>query len=440
MELQRVVPTPDFETVLFVRAGPPVTRSCSRCVCNSVQDRGRSLGDARGSTSISARAVNRHRFPGLKSGWTRLDGPAGSQVLDTCAQAVASYLLGPSIANLDAPSAASQATSDLLMVARHHVAELLGGDSDGVVFGGSASILIARFANAIGAELKAGDEIICTALDHDANVSPWLDVAAHSNVHIKIAQPDPDSLELEAKSIESLLTPKTRWVAITAASNVNGATPDLGAIGRIVHSNGSHLFVDGVHAIPHRPCTLARCGADAIVCSAYKSFGPHMSALCVRPDLLQTLKPDRIRPGPAAGPRAWERGALPFELLPGVVAACKYLFSLDWNSVHQHEAALLNALVSGLQELPGVALVGNPQRRTSTVAFTVAGHDPYAIAKALAQRRVAIGSGNFYAVELFKRLPFTSCLRAGILHYNDMDDVHRLLDGLSEVIASKENS
>lgn len=381
-----------------------------------------------------ARLMNRHRFPGLESGWTRLDGPAASQVLDACAQAIGSYLAGPNIANLDAPSAASRATSELLTLSRESVARLLGGQAEGVVFGASASQLIARFAHAVGAGLEAGDEIICTALDHDANVSPWLDAAARSGALVKIAQPDPYSLELEPQAIEALLTPKTRWVAITAASNVNGATPDLDVITRSVHANGSHVFVDGVHAMPHDPRALAHCGVDAIVCSAYKWFGPHISALCVRPDVLQSLKPDRIRPGPATGPRAWERGALPFELLPGLAAACDYVGSLDWDSVHRHEAALLNTLISGLRHLPGVSLVGNPRRRASTVAFTIQGHDPDSIAETLARRQVAIGSGDFYAVELFKRLPFASCLRAGILHYNDLEDVNRLLDGLREVV------
>lgn len=378
--------------------------------------------------------MNRHRFPGLQSGWVRLDGPSGSQILDSCSAAVACYMTGGHVANLDAPSIASRTTAQLLQDARSRCAALLGGEPEGLVFGGSASLLTARFANAVGPELGSGDEIICTGLDHDANVSPWLDVAGRRGACVKIARPDPISLELEPQAITSLLTPRTRWVAMTAASNVNGATPDIAFVAETVHASGAFLFIDGVHAMAHDPRTLAQSGADAIVCSAYKWFGPHLSALWVRPHLLSLLRPDRIRPGPSTGPRVWERGALPFELLPGLIAACDYSQSLDWDEAHRHEQALLAALISGLAELPGVSLVGNPSRRVSTVAFKVEGRAPAAINAALAERRVAIGNGDFYAVELFSQLPFDSCLRAGILHYNDMEDVERLLEALRAVI------
>jgi len=374
--------------------------------------------------------MNRDRFPGLHDGWARLDGPAGSQVLDTSATAVLAYLSGHDVANLQGPSAASRATEDLLADCRTVVAELLGGQPDGLILGPSTTVLIARFASALGEHLSPGDEIVCTELDHDANISPWLDLARKTGATVKLARADPRTLDLPVAAISEVLTPRTRVVAMTAASNVTGTQPDLAAIADAVHANGAVLLLDAVHAVPHGPAEVAGCHADAVVCSAYKWFGPHVSALCVRPGLLDTLRPTRIRPAPAHGPEAWERGALPFELLPGLAAAARYVRDVDWAAAERHEGELLAVLLAGLQDLPRVNLIGSPSRRTSTVAFTVDGLSSAHVAHALADREIAVGHGSFYAIELFARLGLDSGVRAGALHYTDHDDAERLLDAV----------
>lgn len=374
--------------------------------------------------------MNRDCFPGLHDGWARLDGPAGSQVLDTCATAVRGYMSGPNVANLNGRSDASRATEELLADCRVLLAELLGGRPEGLVLGPSTTVLIARFAAAMGEHLSPGEEIVCTDLDHDANVSPWLDVARKTGATVKLARLDAETLDLPVAAICEALTPRTRVVAMTAASNVTGTQPDLAAVAEAVHARGALLFLDAVHAVPHGPDEVAACNADAVVCSAYKWFGPHVSALSVRPGLLDTLSPSRIRPAPAHGPEAWERGALPFELLPGVIAAARYVRDLDWPAAQRHEAELLAALLAGLQDTPRVNVLGSPPRRTSTVAFTVDGLSAAGVAHALAGHNVAVGHGSFYAIELFTRLGLDAGVRAGALHYTDHDDVERLLDAV----------
>lgn len=390
----------------------------------------RSAGAASIGTDYS---VNRHRFPGLGDGWARLDGPAGTLALDSCADAVAAYLHGSDVANLAAPSAASQATQMLLARSRSVVADVLGGVPEGVVLGPSSTALIARFADAFGEELSPGDEILCSELDHDANVSPWLHVARRTGATVKLARVDPATLDLPASAIAEALTPRTRIVAMTAASNAVGTQPDLAAITDVVHASGALLFLDAVHAVPHGPADVAGCDADAVVCSAYKWFGPHVSALRVRPELLQRLHPTRIRPAPADGPQAWEQGALPFELLPGLIAAAEYVLALDWIASRHHETELLEALLTGLRQLPRVTILGSPSRRTSTVSFTVDGLSCARVAGALADRKIAVSHGNFYAVELFDRPGLHGAVRAGAVHYNDHDDIARLLDAVGRL-------
>jgi cysteine desulfurase family protein (TIGR01976 family) len=335
------------------------------------------------------------------------------------------------VANLGALSAPSRATSALVEESRAAMARILGATPDRIVLGPSSTALLGRLAVALEARFGPGDEIVCTDLEHDANLSPWLDLARRSGATLRLARATPDTLDLPTSAVEDVLSERTKLVAMTAASNVVGTTPDLAAAATLAHQVDALLVVDAVHAVPHGLSSVGTCGADAIVCSAYKFFGPHVSALALTPQLLGSLRPVRIRPAPAEGPESWERGALPFELLPGLVAAVSYLDELiDWAGAHAHEAALLDALLAGLADLPKVRVFGAPSARTSTVTFTVDGRTPHEVAARLAERQVAVSHGNLYAVELFKRLGLEGGVRAGLLHYNDYDDVERLLAGL----------
>lgn len=377
--------------------------------------------------------MNRDRFPGLSAGWVRLDGPAGSQVLDSAAAAVHGYLSGPDVANLHAPFDASVATDELVADARASTARLLGASPDGLVFGSSMTALTAHFAAAVAATLRPGDEIVCTQLDHDANISPWLTVAAATGATVRFAAVDPSTLELPIQAVTNVLSARTRLVAVTAASNVVGTEPDLKQITSAAHEAGALVYVDAVHALPHGPLSTGDLGADAVVTSAYKWFGPHVAALWVRPNVLQELQPPKVRPGPETGPERWERGALPFELLAGIDEAARYLLDLDWAAVRRHEDQLQDQLLTGLDSVPRVRLLGAPRRRTATVAFTIDGLDSAQVAQALAEQKIAVGFGNFYAVELMAAAGLSDCVRVGALHYNDASDVERFLDAVGQL-------
>jgi len=197
------------------------------------------------------------------------------------------------------------------------------------------------------------------------------------------------------------------------------------------------VYVDAVHASPHRPLDVAAMGCDALACSAYKWFGPHVGVLCARPELLEELTPDKLRPSSDAAPERWELGTLPFEALAGVRAAADYVSSLDWVEVRAHEDALLAAALDGLGAIESVTLLGAARDRTPTLMFTVAGHEPRAVAAALAEREVAVWNGNYYAWELERHLGLApdGAVRAGFVHYNEPADADRLIEAV-RVVAS----
>ena len=307
------------------------------------------------------------------------------------------------------------------------------GRPEGVVFGPSMTALTMRFSAAIGRTLKPGDEIVCTRLDHDANVAPWLIAAERAGAQVRFAEPDRDTLELPAAAVEAVLSERTRWVAVTAASNAVGTIPDLPGIAAATRSAGARVFVDAVHATPHRAIDVAALGCDALACSAYKWFGPHIGILWARPDLLADLGPDKLRPSPDTVPDRWELGTLPFESLVGVRAAADFMLELDREALRAHEDRLLAQMVEGLGSIGGVTVHGAARDRTATVMFTVAGHPSRDVAAALALAEVAVWHGNYYALELSRWLGLEpdGALRAGVVAYNDPGDVDRMLEAVA---------
>jgi len=381
--------------------------------------------------------VNRDSFPGLRDGWARLDGPAGTQMLDAAIDAMADFMSSGRSANHGGAFAAAHATDEQVAAARASVGALLGADPAGIVFGPSMTALTMRFAATIGRALGPGDEVVCTRLDHDANVRPWVIAAERAGARVVFAEPDPETLELPASAVEAVLGERTRWVAVTAASNAVGSIPDLDGIVAASRAAGAQVYVDAVHAAPHRPLDLGALGCDVLACSAYKWFGPHVGILAASPALLESLRPDKLRPSPDEVPDRWELGTLPFEALAGVQAAADYVRSLDWNAVRTHEDALLGATLAGLAATPGVSLHGGARDRTSTLMFSVEGQAPEAVASALADREVAVWHGNYYAYELSSHLGLEpeGAIRAGFVHYNDSSDAERLLDAVAAVAA-----
>jgi cysteine desulfurase family protein (TIGR01976 family) len=379
--------------------------------------------------------MNRDRFPALHEGWARLDGPAGSQIVDSAIEAMADWARSGSQANHGGVFKQAHETDELVESTRTAVATLLGGESRGVVFGPSFTALTMRFAATVVRELEAGDEIVCTRLDHDSNVRPWVIAAERAGATVRFAEPTQGTLELPASAVEAVLSERTKWVAVTAASNAVGTVPDLEGIVAAAHAVGANVYVDAVHATPHRRNDLAALGADVIGCSAYKWFGPHVAILCGRPEILEAYHPDKLNPSPDESPDRWELGTLPFEALAGVRAAAEYMLELDFDAVQTHEQSLLRSALDGLGAMDHVTLYGAAADRAPTLMFTVAGHHPTDVAKFLNEREIAVWDGNYYAWELEQVLGLAphGGIRAGFLHYNDAADAERLLAAVAEL-------
>jgi cysteine desulfurase family protein (TIGR01976 family) len=386
-------------------------------------------------------------YPALADGHAYLDGAAGTQVPQAVVDAVAgAYRQG--IGNAGGAFPASARSDAIVAACRAAVADLAGGDPDGVVLGPNMTTLTYRLAAALAAGWRAGDEVVVSRLDHDANVRPWLQVAARHGATVRWAEVDLATGELPVEQFAALLTPRTRLVAVTAASNVLGTRPDVAAIAARAHAVGALTYVDGVHAAAHGPVDAAALGADLFATSAYKWSGPHVGAVVADPGLLATLRPDKLASSPDTVPERFERGTSPFADLAGVVAAVEHLASLDaaatgtrrqrllasMAAAEAHELALFGVLLDGLESMAHVTTYGKAARRTATAYFTVAGMTPRAVAERLAARKVNVWNGHNYAWELTGALGIRdagSAVRAGLVHYNDRGDVDRLLEAVA---------
>ncbi|MEO3855407.1 cysteine desulfurase-like protein [Acrocarpospora sp. B8E8] len=388
-------------------------------------------------------------YPALSDGYAWLDAAAGTQVPRPVIDAIAAaYAEG--IGNAHGAFPASARSDEIVSRARQAVADLVGGDADGVVFGPNMTTLTYRFAYALAKDWGPDDEIVVSQLDHDANVRPWVQAATRAGARIRWAAVDVPSGELPAEQYDELVTDRTRLVAVTAASNILGTMPDVRRITARAHAVGALAYVDGVHATPHTPIDMVALGADFYATSSYKWSGPHIGAVIARPDLLVRLSPDKLAASPDEVPDRFETGTLPFADLAGVTAAVDHLAGLDpdatgtrrerllvsMTAVEAHEQAELAHLLKGLSSLPGVGLIGSPPRRTATAFFDVAGHKPRQVAEHLAARKVNVWDGHCYAWELTGALGIRdtgSAVRAGLVHYNDRSDVDRLLNALEDL-------
>jgi cysteine desulfurase family protein (TIGR01976 family) len=380
--------------------------------------------------------VDRERFPGCSDGWVRLDGPAGTQAVDAAIDAASEWWRSGRPANAHGSFPHADATDALVWSARETCGELLGGEPEGVVFGESMTSLTMRFAAAVGRTLAPGDEVVLTRLDHDGDVRPWVIAAQRAGATVRFAEPDRQTLALEPHHIEAVLTDRTRWVAFTATSNVVGSAPDVAAICQLVREAGARSYVDSVAAAPHRHVDRRAWGADALICSAYKWYGPHLGVLCADPDVLAELRPDKLMPSPDTVPDRFELGTLPFEQLAAARAAARFMLDrvvpLGW----AEEQALGDKLDAGLRAIDGVTVLG--ERRPGdapTRWFTVAGLHPETVAQRLAARQIAVWAGHNYAWEISHWLGLgdAGAVRAGLVHYNDATDVDRFLDALASL-------
>ncbi len=391
-------------------------------------------------------AVRAH-FPALTAGYAHFDGPGGSQVPAPVADAVARTLVSP-LANRGRVTAAERAADDVVLAARRAVADLLGADPNGVVFGRSMTQITFDVARTLAATWAPGDEVVVTSLDHDANVRPWVLAAEAVGAHVRWAEFDPATAELSADAVADVLSPRTRLVAVTAASNLLGTCPPIRAITDLAHDAGALTYVDGVHATAHLPVHVDVLGADFFACSPYKFLGPHCGALAAAPALLEELRPQKLLPSPDVVPERFELGTLPYELLAGTTAAIDFLAGLGagdtrrdrlvaaLGAIGAHEDRLRQRIEDGLARLPGVDVLSRAAHRTPTLLVTFSDRDPAAAYAFLAERGVHAPAGAFYALEPSRRLGLgdTGSLRIGLAPYVDDSDVDRLLDGLAEFL------
>jgi cysteine desulfurase family protein (TIGR01976 family) len=388
-------------------------------------------------------------YPALADGYAYLDGAAGTQLPDSVIDVISSvYRSG--IGNDGGAYPASERATVITSECRRAVADLVGGVADGVILGPNMTTLTYRIATTLARDWRPGDEVVVSRLDHDANVRPWVQAAERAGAVVRWAEVDPPSGELPAGQYGSLLTERTRLVAVTAASNIIGTRPDVAEITARARAAGALSYVDGVHATPHGPTDITALGADFYVTSAYKWSGPHIGALIADPALLETIHPDKLNPAPGTVPERFERGTLPFADLAGVTAAVEHLAGLDqaapgsrrervlasMAAAHEHEQQLFHVLLDGLGAMPRVTLYGKAPRRTATAYFNVAGRTPRQVAEHLASREINVWNGDNYAWELTGALGIRdtgSAVRAGLVHYNDRSDVDRLLAAVAEL-------
>jgi cysteine desulfurase family protein (TIGR01976 family) len=399
--------------------------------------------------SFDVAAVRAH-FPALRAGAAHFDGPGGSQVPDVVGQAVASALTAP-MANRGRVTQAERNADDVVLAARQAVADLLGGEPAGVVFGRSATQLAYDFSRVLSAGWGPGDEVVVTRLDHDANVRPWVQAAAARRATVRWVGFDPETGELEPEAVAAVLSERTRLVAVTGASNLIGTRPDVAAVSALAHEAGALTYVDGVHLTAHSLVDVAALGADFFSCSPYKFLGPHCGCVVAVPALLETLRPDKLLPSTDVVPERFELGTLPYELLAGTTAAVDFLAGIGgaagnrrdrltaaMAAIEEHEDRLRERIEDGVRQLPGVTVWSRAKRRTPTLLMTFAGRDAADAYRFLAERGVNAPAGNFYAIEASRHLGLGDAggLRVGLAPYNDDEDVDRLLAGLGEFTAA----
>jgi cysteine desulfurase family protein (TIGR01976 family) len=403
-------------------------------------------------------AAVRSRFPALDR---RVDGrpavfvdaPGGSQVPQAVIDAMADYLRR-SNANAHGAFPTSQETDAVIDAAHRAAGDLLGADPDEVVFGPNATTLLMAISRSLGRTIGAGDEVVVTRLDHDANVRPWVLAAEDVGAEVRWVDLREDDVTLDRDGFEAALSERTRIVAFTLASNAVGTITPAAELVRAVRERTEAVVVcDGVHLAQHRRIDVREVGADLVACSPYKIFGPHLGILFGRRDLLSALRPYKVRPAADRLPDAYETGTQNHEGLAGWVAAVDYLAGLAPGARSRRaaldeafaaaivpwEAELSRRFLEGLRDLASIRLYGiaDPDRvaeRTPTFAIRVADQHPAETAKALAARGVFVWDGNYYALELMERLGLEDsggAVRIGFTHYNTPAEVDRVLEELA---------
>src|SRR6266480_5910658 len=376
-------------------------------------------------------AAVRARFSALENELAFSDGPGGTQVPDEVIDAIATYLR-ESNANVSGPYETSRRTERLVTDSRLAAASFLGSAPDEVIFGANMTTLNFALSRTAAREWSEGDEVVVTRLDHDGNVSPWLELAHDLGLVVRFADIREDTT-LDLEDLAAQLTERTRVVAYPWASNAVGTLVDVAQVAELAHEAGALAWVDAVHYAPHGPIDVAAAGIDVLLCSPYKFFGPHLGLGFARAELLQRWRPYKVRPA-ANEPlgHRFETGTLAHELLAGFVAALRYIESVGMEAIVSYERELGERFLAGLPESCELHGLPTMDGRVPTFAFNVRGLTPAEAATRLGERGYAVWHGNYYAVEVMKRLRLPDgAVRAGIVHYNTADEVDGLLAELA---------
>jgi cysteine desulfurase family protein (TIGR01976 family) len=375
----------------------------------------------------------RGRYSALKRELALLDGPGGTQVPDEVIDAISAYLR-ESNANVGGPFETSERTVRVVDAAREAAGRFLGCSPGAVTFGANMTSLSFALSRTAARTWEAGDEIVVTRLDHDGNVSPWLELAHDLGLVVRFADIT-DDCDVDLADLERQLSGRTRVVAFPIASNAVGTVTDVRRIVEFAHGGGALTWADAVHAAPHLPTDVAAWDVDVLLCSPYKFFGPHLGIAYVRREVAESWRPYKVRPqaDEPLGHR-FETGTQPFELLAGFVAAVDYIESIGWEAIQEHERSLGERFLAGLPS--GSTLYGRQTMdgRVPTFMFTLDGIAPDDVGRRLGEQGIAVWPGNYYALEVLRRLGLDEsggALRAGFVHYNTHAEVDRLLDALA---------
>jgi cysteine desulfurase family protein (TIGR01976 family) len=376
----------------------------------------------------------RARYTALQRPLAFFDGPGGTQVPDSVIDAIADYLRF-SNANTDGPFETSRRTDALLTKARATAADFLNATVDEIAFGANMTTLNFALTRAASRDWREGDEIVCTKLDHDGNISPWLELAHDRGFVVKFAEVD-EECRLDLEHLRSLLSDRTRVVACPWAANSVGTVTPVAEVAALAHEAGALAWVDAVHYGPHGPIDVRATDADVLVCSPYKFYGPHLGLAFGKRELLEAWRPYKVRPAdPFPIGKRFETGTLAHELLAGFVAAVEYLQDeVGWDFVLEHERELGQQFLDGLPDAWRLHGIPTMDGRVPTFAITHEKLSPAEAATRLGELGFAVWHGNYYAVEIMKRLGLDDgAVRVGIVHYNTTDEVERLLAALAEL-------
>jgi cysteine desulfurase family protein (TIGR01976 family) len=398
--------------------------------------------------------VIRDQFPALRREHqghpvAYFDGPGGTQVPALVVDRIRDYLVHHN-ANTHWAYPTSGETDTAIAAARAALADFLGAQPDEIAFGANMTTLTFHLSRALAREWQAGDEVIVTELDHHGNVDPWRAVARDRGLIVRSVPMNTATGELEWDALERAFSPRTKLLAIGAASNILGTITDVTAAARLAHDAGALCFVDAVHYAPHALVDVRAIGCDLLVCSPYKFYGPHLGTVYVRRDLLERLDVPKLEPASDVGPERLETGTLSHEAIVGAAAAVDFLAALANDAggrrarlvrtmavLHERGLRQLTRLWEALGAIPGVTVYGPPpsRPRTSTISFVVAGTDSTTVARHCADRGLFVSNGDFYALTVARRLGHADdgLVRIGCAAYTSDDEIERAIAAIAEV-------